>query len=102
MCWVGARPDGLAVEARQRAMRTRTLSRAGFAVIEGGVTSLIRDLPHRAARFCDEYHWGRGLDGELHALRRRPHGDGHPRQRKVPRPVVPERERPAPELDAGL
>jgi RHS repeat-associated protein len=37
-----ARPDALAVEARQRAMRPRTLSRAGVAVIEGGVTSLVR------------------------------------------------------------
>jgi YD repeat-containing protein len=72
------------------------------AVIEGGVTSLIRDLLYWAACVCDKYHGGQGLDGALHPLRRGAHGDGHARQRKVPRTVVPGRERPAPELDAGL
>jgi hypothetical protein len=100
--WGEARPDRLAVEARQRAMRPRTLSRAGFAGVKRGVTSLIRDPPHRAAGVCDEYHRGKGLDRQLFALRRCAHGDGHASQYPLPRPVVPGRERPAPELDAGL
>jgi YD repeat-containing protein len=47
------------------------------AVIEGGVTSLIRDPPYRAACVCDKYHGGQGLDGAPHAVWRCADGDGN-------------------------
>ncbi len=58
--------------------------------------------PHRSPRLRDELGGGEGLDRHLPPLRRRPRLHRHPPHREVPRPVVPERIRPPPELDARL
>ncbi len=57
---------------------------------------------HRQARLRHQLQWHKGLDRRLPTLRRRPHLHRHPPLRPLPRPVVPVRERPPPELDARL